>query len=225
MTPLGSREPSSKSKTLSRIFGRGFEGDARVVVKKGNRHLHVRGNGRTFVDFYNVDGPDPVTLWVNGNLVATIPQPQVNDYVFPLVEASSRGATVTGGFTEANGVDGATLDCTTRYDNYLRMESTFARVSASDTMKLHITRQYTGTIVGSETETVYLYDWSSASYPYGNWVAVNTEFLPTTMATSHITVSDFARFVDFDGYVYMLVQTSGNDPTVTGHYDQINLGY
>ena len=78
---------------------------------------------------------------------------------------------------------------------------------------------------GSETETVYLYDWSSASYPYGNWIAVNTEFLPTTMSTSDITVTDFSRFVDFEGYVYMLVQTSGNDPTVTGHYDQINLGY
>lgn len=225
MTPLGSRDPSSKARVLSRIFGRGFEKDARVVVKKGNRHLHVRDRGRTFVDFYNVDGPDPVTLWVDGNLVATIPQPQVNDYVYPLIEASSPHAVVTGGFAQANGIDGTTLDCTTRGDNYLRMESTFARVIPADTMTLNITRNYTGTIGGSETETVYLYDWTSASYPYGNWIAVNNEFLPTTMTTTHIPITDASRFVDYEGYVYMLVMTSGNDPSVTGHYDQINLGY
>lgn len=223
MSPIGGLPPSNKSRIASRVMGRGFEKDAKVVVQRGHRHLHVFDRGRDFIDFYNVDGDEPVDVFVDGELVASIPQPSNPGYVYSLLEASTHNATVTGGFKEAVSQDGLTLDCTSGGNGFVYMQGTFGRVTPADTMHLSITRSYSGTLSGTETETIYLYDWSSWSYPYGNMVPVNTQTLPSGMVTTTIDIPNAGRFVDFDGYVYVFIQTSSTDSSVTAHIDQLGL--
>jgi hypothetical protein len=223
MTPVGGKPPSDKSRQLSRILGRGFERDAKVVVMKGHRHLHVVDRGRTHLDFYNIAGEEPVEVFVDGELVASVAQPVGPEYMYPMIEAATQDASLTGGFSQALKVDGSTMDVAAHWYGGVHFHGTFARVTPSGNMNIIYNRHYTGTISGSETETVYLYDWSSWSYPYGNWVPLSTEGLPTSATTTQIHVPDAAKFVDFDGYVYIKVEASGADTSTVAHVDHLGL--
>jgi hypothetical protein len=67
------------------------------------------------------------------------------------------------------------------------------------------TRAYTDCIGG--TEKVELYDWQSASYPYGNFVTIHTEPI-TTSAQLHFAAQltpNPARFLDDEGTAYVRI--------------------
>ncbi|HLO98084.1 MAG TPA: hypothetical protein VK171_05780, partial [Fimbriimonas sp.] len=74
------------------------------------------------------------------------------------------------------------------------------------------------------TETIQLYDWSSASFPYGNFVTVWSGAAPTTMTTQTVNVSNFSRFIDPEGTVYLLIKSSTDLPDGAElHVDQARL--
>ncbi len=157
-----------------------------------------------------VMGRNSPTLEVKkGNVsLCSISFPLTAPRAFPMSEASTQSATLTGGFSEALLADGSSMQVTRRDDGIILAQTTFHNLQKDNEKFLTIRRRYSGTTSG--TEDIYLYDWSSASYPYGNWVSVSSRGVPTSMTTSDILVSNFGRFVDDTGTCYVLVQTSDN---------------
>lgn len=224
MTPVGGRPDWDPNRQVARIYGRGFQSNAAVVLRQAGRLMRVLRRGRNFVEFYNNDSADPIDLYVDGALVYSVRQPVPGSYTYPLIEAATQSATLTGGFDEALMDDGVTFSCTRRSDGIVKIEGTFNRVKPREDMKIRFKRHYTGTVVG--TETVYLYDWTSNSYPYGNWVELNVQAVPTSPTMTEIAVPEAWRYLDYEGTAYILVQTS-NDLTAgaEARVDQLNLGY
>lgn len=192
---------------VSRIYGRGFGDLNSLSLTSGGNPIPIIANGRDWIDFNSVSTPFGFDLSVSGNPVAHIAFPPSTTTSCMLVEASSQGgATLTGGFGEALAVDSQFIRCQQMGDNSILVQATFRKVTPSTTMKLVLRRQYTGTTAG--TENVQLYDWSSASYPYGNFVSVGGGACPTSMTTSTFAVPNASRFVDPEGTVYLLITTS-----------------
>lgn len=192
----------------ARIGGRGLQ-FARVY-KNGHELLRLAST-RDSVDF--VDTIAPGALVVKdplGNVVANFHFPASLGRTYALIEGSSPGATVTGGFLETLNPDGSSMTCSRTGDGYISLQATFRRVTPKSSMKLTLRRRFTGTSVG--TETIYLYDWSSASYPYGSFVAVGSQAVPTSMTTTVFDVPNAGRFVDPEGTVYLAVATSNDLP-------------
>ena len=87
-------------------------------------------------------------------------------------------------------------------------------------MTLKFTRRYTGAATG--LERIYLYDWSSASYPYGNWIQLQSGALPTTATTSTISVPNPNRFLDDESTVYFLITVESGDAGTQLRLDSLN---
>jgi hypothetical protein len=194
---------------LSRIYGRGFGAPATLAVSSARSNLAVVGRGRDYIDVNLPVNNDPLEIKVDGNLIATVANPGANSYnAYPLAEASTQGATLQGGFFQTLAIDGQVMTCTRRGDGYIIVQGTFRRIPSVPTMNLNVTRMFSGSSVG--TETIQLYDWSSASYPYGNFVTFRSGASPTSMATQAMTIPNFGRFVDDDGTVYFRLITSSD---------------
>lgn len=223
LTPFGT-PPKGATKQKAYVGGRGFQKPATVEIRIAGNRINPSDQQRDSFQFNLIASSSPIQIYENGALVATLNQPpSTGNYQYPMTEASTQGATLTGGFYEALNVDGSTVDCGQRGDGTMRMESVFRRVSLTGAANVRITRQYTGVTTG--TETIYLYDWSSASYPYGNWVAISSGPVPLWMTSSTISVPSFERFIDVEGSVYGLVLSSADGyPTGVLHVDQLSIG-
>lgn len=198
------------SRSFTRIYGRGFGAPNEVSVQGTWARTRVI-QSRDYVDVLGYAIAEGFQLKVNGAPVASISFPMTGTNGFFLTEASTQGASLFGGFLEALSPDAQAIRVTKRADHSILLQGTFRRVPAGTAaMNLTVRRQYTGTTVG--TETIQLYDWSSASYPYGNFVTVWTGSAPTSMTTQAISVPNFARFIDPEGTVYLLVKTSTDLP-------------
>ncbi|HZH98919.1 MAG TPA: S8 family peptidase, partial [Fimbriimonadaceae bacterium] len=217
----GFLERTGTANVVSRVYGRGFDGQG-VMVTSGGVQARIVGQSRDWIDFIlPPSAGGALEVEVNNVSIATVVRPVVKTLTYPLIEAATQGATLTGGFAEALSVDGAFVRCTRRNDGVIRMHSTFRRVEASPEMDLVLSRRYTGTKAG--TENVYLYDWSSASYPYGNFVLLHSGRIPQNLSSSVIRVPDAARFRDFEGTLYLQIETSGTGPGAAAEYDLVQL--
>lgn len=194
------------AKVLARVYGRGFANSNVVQLSADGNPLRYAGVSRDWIDYNATAAATGLDVTVNGNLVSHLTFPATGGLSYLLTEASTQGATLTGGFLEALNLDAQFIGCSQRSDGSILVQATFRKVKPTTTMHLVLRRQYLGTTVG--TETVQLYDWSSASYPYGNFVTVGSGACPTTMTTSSFTVSNPSRFVDPEGTVYLLITTS-----------------
>ncbi len=219
MSPVGGEPPSNKSRIMARIMGRGFEKDAKVELRKGTRRLPILGRGRNYIDFYNVDGIDPIDVIVDKKLAESIPQPAGHGYEFPLLEASNPGNSIVGSFPKAVAIDDSFVEIHPSA-GFISLEGTFGRVIPSGTMHLKITRRYTGSFRGFEYETISLLDWSIG---YGVYRVINNQAFPSGMLTTTIDIPDFDRFVDPEGRVYVRLESTVVDPSVTAHLDQLVL--
>jgi hypothetical protein len=198
------------TRSFTRIYGRGFGEPNQVSVVGPWARTRVI-QSRDYVDVVGYAVAHGFQLKVNGAPVASISFPNTGTNGFFLTEASTQGASLFGGFLEALSPDAQAIRVTKRSDHSVLLQGTFRRVPAgTPTMNLTVRRQYSGTTVG--TETMQLYDWSSASYPYGNFVTVWSGPVPTSMATMTVNVPNFARFIDPEGTVYLLTKTSADLP-------------
>ncbi len=199
------------ARQIGRIYGRGFGAPNTVQLTTNGLPLGVLARSRDWIDIdMSGTASSQVTVNVNGNLVGSVSFPGTASTSYLITEASSPGATLEGGFFEALSQDASFIRSTLRGDNTILVQATFRKVTPTGFMNLTYRRQYTGTTVG--TETVQLYDWSSASYPYGSFVTVGSGACPTSMTTSTFTVPNAARFVDPEGTVYLLITTSNDLP-------------
>jgi hypothetical protein len=189
------------------IRGRGFENG--VTLTSGGRRVPVATVSRNYIAFSPSSVPGNLTLTVNGTQVDSLTFPSVDARgAYPMNEASTQGATLTGGFKETLNPDGAVMTVSRRSDGYIVLQGTFHHVVPGSSFSLTLRRMYATTTVG--TETVQLYDWSSASYPYGGFVTIGSGAVPLTIGTSTYTVNNPSRFVDPEGTVYLLVTTSAD---------------
>jgi subtilisin family serine protease len=198
-------------KILTRVYGRGFGGASTVeLTSSGGLPIAIPRRDRDWFDFNAIAAPGGFSVKVDGSPVATITFPSTGSTSYQLAEASTQGATLVGGYAEAANIDSTYIRTTRRSDGSILVQGTFRLVSPL-LSRLVLNRQYTGTTVG--TETVQLYDWSSASYPYGNWVTLGTNPCPTTMTSTSFTITNPSRFIDPEGTVYLLITTSTDLPS------------
>lgn len=200
------------SKYVARIQGRGF-GSPNIVQVVSEGQTFATNQTRDWVEFSCSTVGTQLNVVVNGNVVGSVTIPVTGTSSYLVTQASTQGATLEGGFFEMVRPDSLFSRATRRSDGSILVQANFRRVVAAQTTNLVLRRQYTGTTVG--TETVQLYDWSSGSYPYGNFVTVGSGACPANMTTSTFPVANVSRFIDPEGTVYMLISTSSNLPEGT----------
>lgn len=199
---------SPRARWTARIYGRGFlDGKATVTVR--GRAARILERRRDYLDVA-LDDSGPIQVYVGKGLVAGINPPSGYRASWPLAEASTPegGASLVGGFAESLAADGRTINVTRRADGRIVVHGTFRRVSGAENLKLVVRSAYAGTATG--TEEVQLYDWSSASYPYGAFVTLGSGDLPTTPTTKTYTAGPMAKYCDDEGTVYFRIVTSDN---------------
>ncbi|MCC7433288.1 MAG: S8 family serine peptidase [Methanoregulaceae archaeon] len=196
-----------RAETPARIYGRGFEAPRNVRIQMGTRNLTILRQTRNYVDFMLPNGSDLINVHVDKVLIKSLPRFASSLTAYTMIEAASQGGGwVTGGFAETARADGINMTCTRRSDGLIRMDGTFRKVTTIGAgMRLQIRRHYSG--VTSGTEKIYLYDWSSASLPYGSFRLLSTLPAISSPGTNLIDVPEPWRYIDEDGTMYLRVET------------------
>lgn len=221
MTPSGYDMTSDRTdEQLVTIHGRSFgppntvevlaDGESLPIVARTRQTLSVEVGPRR---------PNAYVLKVNGSQVATWGSPPSNETTYTATVVSSQGTSFSGDSAAMIKQDAAYAMSGTRGDGTIRFESVFRLVKSSPTMKLKVRRNYTQP---GGTERIYLYDWSSASYPYGNWVELNATATVTSPTSIEITVPNASRFVDVEGSVYVVVYADGMPGGTELRLDMLN---
>ncbi len=209
------------SSTTARIYGRGFQGLQDLKIIRNGKLCTILNRSRDWVDFILVfRNQGDVQVWDGSNLIATVPDPVVPRICNCLVEASAPTASVTGNFFDTVIDDGKTMVATRDSNGNIILEGTFRKVLANATMQLRVNRFFT---MPGGSENIQLYDWSSASYPYGNWVDVSVLSTSTTPSMTLINVPDIARYIDFEGTVYVRIVGSNLPAGDTLEIDSMRL--
>lgn len=210
---------------FARVYGRGFQTPNTVQVKVGGSTRSIINQTRDYFDYAISNGQGAVTVLVNGNVIATLNRPISSIFTYPLIEASTKdGASLTGGFLETLNMDSSFIDVTKGSNGFIYLEGDFRKVkpSPSGTMTLTWKRNYTGS--PASLERVLLYNWSTNSYPYGNWDTFYTAPLPQTPTLTSVSVPNIANYIDPEGTVYVMIKST--DDALDGsemHLDYLNL--
>ena len=206
---------------LVRFFGVGFETPNVVDVRTHGRSLPlIRQDRRVVIASLEPAGTGPgaalqsehdLRLDVNGATVGGITWDQGPGLVYAPTDVGTYGATVVGGFQEIYRVDGRRLTCDDDGAGRIYCEIPVRKVAPlePDKVTIEFTRSY-GRCRGG-TETLYLYDWSTWSYPYGSWITVWSRTIPdhrTETVTAAITTAP-GNYIDDEGTMYFVLQTTG----------------
>jgi hypothetical protein len=125
---------------------------------------------------------------------------------YPLSEASTPSATTNGGFREALTPDALFVRCTRQSDGIIYAETTFHKIQLGSDMRLKIRRRYTA-VNANSIEHIRIYDWSSASYPYGSYVELSSGAPPTAYTDSEFALPNPGRFLDNERTAYVMITT------------------
>lgn len=206
----------------SRIYGRGFQSPRKILVTQNGRFLKIVGRSRDWLDVILSSQRGPVQVTVDGQMVGTVVQPNIASTVYPGIEASEPGATATNAFfTAFLNPDGNVATFNTRGDGLILVQAPFRRVRPTFNMVLRLRRQYLNG--AGRTEQVYLYDWTSASYPYGNYVLLSSVPTPSSMTTIDIPVPNASRFVDPEGTAYFYLESGNHSQSAQLKIDEMLL--
>ena len=205
----------------ARIYGRGFELPRVVQIRAGIRNLTITRQSRNCVEFKMPSGTESIAVLVDGVVVKSYSRFSTNGTTYAMVEASAKGGGwVTGGFTETARADSINMVCTPQSDGVIRLDGTFRKVVTPGAgMRLQIRRNYTSTSGG--TERIYLYDWSSGSFPYGSFTLLSTLPITTTPGTNLINVPQPWRYLDEDGTMYLRIDTTDTSANSVLNLDQV----
>jgi len=215
---LGSPRPR-----LARLYGRGFQAPNTVRIELAGVPLQIVTQTRDWVDFMLPIGKGTLSVFVNNSLRKSFTRPANPATTWVLTEAASTGSgVVTGGFEQAINADSWFVTVTRQSDGTILLDGNFRRVTTmGNAMKLFLRRHYSGTTAG--TEKVYLYDWSSASYPYGNWVQFSVGPVPQTPAISTLTIDQPWKYIDPEGTAYLRIVASETTDGAVMNLDQAQL--
>ncbi|HTQ09467.1 MAG TPA: S8 family serine peptidase [Fimbriimonadaceae bacterium] len=201
-----SADATSRSSPLGVIKGRGLDGG--LVVTCNGHPVNVTLLGRDRATFAPAQAAGNMSISVGGTPVASFTFPRIGGMAYPMSEASTQSATLVGSFLDTLNPDGQAMTVSQRSDNTILVQGTFHNVTPNQTMKVTLRRSYPGAASG--TETVQLYNWASASYPYGNFDTLGSGPCPASATTTSYTIGNAANYVDPDGTVYLLITTSSD---------------
>lgn len=205
----------------ARIYGRGFQGLQNLQVKRAGVPAQILQVTRDWIDYKHVyRTAGDVSVWDGNTLIAAIPNPIVPRKCNPLVEAGEPSAWVDGGFRETVVDDGQFLVGHPDGNGDIILQGTFRKVGNNSNTQLRVNRTYA---VGGGTESIQLYDWSSASYPYGSWITVWSGTAPASPTTTIVNVPDIARYIDIEGTTYVRFVKQGNPANELLKIDSLRL--
>lgn len=194
-----------------RVYGRGFQSPRVLDVTLSGKKLKVVARSRDWIDVALPPAAGSLTVKVDGATVATQAVTTTTQVQYPAIEACTHGATLSNGtFARMAASDGQTTTCNRRDDGRIIVEASIRRViaapaSAANGSTLSIRRSYTG----GGTENIYLYNWASASYPYGSFTLISSGAAPASMTTTTIPITGLSQFIDPEGSVYVYIETTG----------------
>lgn len=198
----------SEDAFVSRIYGRGFQAPRVVEISVAGQPLTVVAQTRDYVDFlFEPPLSGPFVVKVDGQTISTLTMPETYRICYPMSEASTPSSSTTNGFLATLNPDGQTMRCTRNGDGDIIAQMTFHRLQNANELKLKIRRHYTG-VGGSSVERILVYDWSSASYPYGSFVELSNGPCPTTATTSTLSLPNPTRFFDDEKTLYVVVEAT-----------------
>ena len=132
-------------------------------------------------------------------------------------------APLTGGYREALAQDGNSVVAGRRSNGEIRLDCVVNAINTPRALQVFYRRRFTG-LTATTNERVLAYDWSSGSFPYGNWVEVHRASMGTNWANARIQISDPTRFIDVTGNMYLRIITDTDIPTGgTLEIDRLNL--
>ena len=203
-----------------RFFGVGFEKPNQAYVVEGNTLLPIVRQVRREIDAALVTPRTPrkggtstrqFDLGVAGASVFSLIWDNEPGLVYAPTDVGTYGGTVTGGFKELYRVDGTVLTCDDNGGGTIYCEIPVRKVGplTPSQFTVEFTRAYQNCNGG--TETLYLYDWSSWSYPYGSFIpvwsrAINSNQRETVKAT---IATHPEHYIDDSGTMYFVLSTSG----------------
>jgi hypothetical protein len=222
-SPLGQSAQPGKAPRTTWIVGRGFAKPRKPVVRAGKQVLPLLAQGRDLLAV--ASPPAGASLVVSEGLNQwTIRPPAGTRFVYPLVEASTQGATLTGGFFQTLEADGQSMVATRRSDGSAWIHGSFWKVQPDPRLNLVLRRSYPNGAAANEE--IRLYRWSTASYPYGAYDVLASGPCPESPTTIKIPIPDLKPYLDDIGCVYLSVRTNTNLPNGSEmRIDQCYLGY
>jgi hypothetical protein len=216
VTPIGTAAPG---KTISgRIYGRSLTA---TTLKVGVTPVETTRLTRDYADYNLPEFDGKLRIKAGANLLATLEPPVPGDYVYPLIEGSSPGADVYGGFLETLNLDNDPMRITRRSDKLCLLQATFRKVPKSGKMTLVLKTKFSS---AEGTETIQLYNWAGGSYPYNVFDTIKTRLIDDNKyRVKTIHISNIAPYVDFEGTAYLRIYAE-NQPNGSEMYiDQAYL--
>ena len=202
------------------FYGVGFEKPNRVSVGVGGRRAPLLLQDRRVVVAELAPGGTPplpggfnrqYTLGVNGSNVGSIVWEGGPGWVYAPTDVGSYYSSVAGGFREIYRTDGNYLAVDDDGFGSIYCDMPVRKVWPRAPTKLTIdfTRAYAG--ANGATETLYLYDWSTWSYPYGSFIVVWSRAISSSAQekVSATITTNPGNYLDDEGTMYfVLVATS-----------------
>jgi len=219
VTRLGTLKDGNFTVPRIRFYGAGFEpqNPVRVLFEGASLPLHSQTRQEVVAEFPFGGGGAPRTtggrfeLEVSGSVVGGFDWQRGPGLVYVPSDFGTYNATVTGGFAEIAAVDGRCLTCDDDGAGNIDVEMPVRKVRplAPHSITLEFTRAYPH--CPGATETIYLYDWSTWSYPYGSWLTLSsTTVAGAGMETRVASVTvDPAHYIDGEGTMYFVVSVTG----------------
>jgi hypothetical protein len=211
------------------LHGVGLESPNTVLVKSGVHALPLRSQERHTVRVAMPPNPGPtLELRRNASLVQAWTWERTPGLLYAATDGSTNdtsGSSALGGWTELHREDGASFTCTENSGGVVACEFALRRVNVASiaSATLEFRRRYTG-MLASPVETVEVYDWSSASYPYGSWVTLASGPAPAGFSTlSAALPGDPDLLRDEEGTFYLRVTTTNAGASALLEADLLRL--
>ena len=210
-------------------YGVGFEQPNVVHLRLDGADCPILAQGRNEIRATPVSNtPAKLTLEVNSKIVRSLTWDSAPGWLFAPSDANTRGsgASASGGFFELYRDDGQCFTCTRNPLNQkILVQLVIRKVRAGPGQRLALewTRSYADCIGG--TETVEVYDWQSASYPYGNFVTVHSAAIANANGAQIAArlPGDPLRFLDEEGTIYVRITTTNAGANALLSMDSLRL--
>lgn len=226
LAPLGLNESGTRPGLI--LYGVGLEAPNLVRVLRNGTPLTLLAQSRNEVRA-NVGSNMAATLAleVNSQIVQSLHWDAGSGWLFAPSDANTKDpATASGGFLELYRDDGQRFTCTRDPGSgqiFVQLALRKVRGTPIHRLRLEWTRGYADCLGG--TETVELYDWQSASYPYGSFVSVSSSTI-TSASEQHKVVdlpANPARFLDDEGTAYVQIRATNAGANALLSLDSLRL--
>jgi subtilisin family serine protease len=158
-----------------------------------------------------LSGPVRLDLEVNGNVIGGFDWIDERGLVYVPSDLGNSNAHVVGGFDEIARVDGRCVTCDAQ-SGAIALDIPVRKVWPLDpqAITLEFTRAYSH--CHGATETIYLYDWSTWSYPYGSWLTLSSRTIPAGGGMETVVApvpANPSHYIDDSGTMLFVLQVSG----------------